>query len=102
MKRYYFRNNEIDFVKWCRLVPKSKMIVKQYRKISYEMRVATKMEYEKALLRVKQYEVLLSSLDSTEKNYLEKYLIHSTLPPWTKYNIVFMNIFKSWQGHLIL
>lgn len=96
-KRYYFRNNQIDFEKWCRLIPKAKQLVKEFTHYPKDMRDSYRIEYEESILIVRQYEVLSLSLSAEQNKYLNMYLIHTTIAPWKLYDYNRDVIFHHWQ-----
>ena len=93
-KRYYFRQNEIDFIKWCRLIPHADDLCRNYRHFSFEQRELRKIEFEEMTLIMNQYNVLIKTLDEHQLDYLNKFCIHSKTPEWKMYDYTKNFIYK--------
>lgn len=83
--KYYFRKNEIDFYKWCRIIPRCKYIVKSFSYYSPEMAKSRIDEYEEARRILYQYKVLVATLNNEQRELLKNYYIPHKIAPWDKH-----------------
>ena len=94
--KYYFRKNEIDFYKWCRIIPRCKYIVKSFNcYYSPEMARSRIDEYEEAKRILYQYKVLVATLNDEQKELLKNYYIPHKISPWNKHDL-FKEIYSNW------
>ena len=93
--KYYFRKNEIDFYKWCRIIPRCKYIVKSFSYYSPEMARSRINEYEEARRIVYQYKVLVATLNDEQRELLKDYYIPHKIAPWDKH-CLFKEIYSNW------
>ena len=93
--KYYFRKNEIDFYKWCRIIPRCKYIVKSFSYYSPEMARSRINEYEEARRIVYQYKVLVATLNDEQRELLKDYYIPHKIAPWDKHYL-FKEIYSNW------
>jgi len=93
--KYYFRKNEIDFYKWCRIIPRCKYIVKSFSYYSPEMARSRIDEYEEARRIMHQYKVLVATLNDEQKELLKNYYIPHKIAPWNKHYL-FKEIYSNW------
>ena len=77
--KYYFRKNEIDFYKWCRIIPRCKYIVKSFSYYSPEMARSRIDEYEEARRIMYQYKVLVATLSDEQRELLKNIIFHIRL-----------------------
>lgn len=94
-KRYFFRMCIADFYKWCRLIPRCKFIVKNYRYVSPEIRKSNSINYEEAELIVNQYKVLSASLKAEQLVLLNNFYITHKTPPMDK-QFHLTEIYSNW------
>ena len=92
--RYYFRKNGTDFFKWCRLVPRCKILIISMSKCSYSMLESNLVEYEEAKLILRQYKVLVSTLTEQERDLLKNYYVRGKFPA-DNTGYLFREIYKS-------
>ena len=93
--KYYFRKNEIDFYKWCRIIPRCKYIVKSFSYYSPEMARSRINEYEEARRILYQYKVLVATLNNEQRELLKNYYIPHKIAPWDKHYL-FKEIYINW------
>ena len=93
--KYYFRKIEIDFFKWCRIIPRCKYIVKSFSYYSPEMARRRINEYEEARRIVYQYKVLVATLNDEQRELLKDYYIPRKIAPWDKHYL-FKEIYSNW------
>ena len=93
--KYYFKKNEIDFYKWCRIIHRCQYIVKSFSYYSPEMSRSRINEYEEARRILYQYKVLVATLNNEQRELLKDYYIPHKIAPWDKHYI-FKEIYSNW------
>lgn len=75
----YFRNNETDFLNWCRhYLRRAKSVIKVYDSIdSTSYRIKNIRKYKEAIEIMEQYEILKCSLSNEQNELLEESLINN-------------------------
>ena len=94
---YYFRMNELGFFDWCMAYSKCKSFISSFKYLSTNAKEDHKREYKESRLVVDQYEVLISSLNKEQQEFLRKYFIANISPEETKESfILYKEIFSNW------
>ena len=103
--KYYFRKNEIDFYKWCRIIPRCQYIVKSFsyyfsinelydETFPFEQRgdtlVEIKMEHDPSAQGYHKHEIIFEQYTENEYRELLVNLLHSYFDVYKENAIKFL------------
>lgn len=96
--KYYFRNSETDFFRWCtHYVKESLKIVEMYENPNLCYHYILSEKYHEALKIKRQYNVLCCAINDEQKQILENIINREPNPYTIRAGSLQSDIFEKWQ-----